>query len=152
MLGLAAGACGTTALNAATYADMTFRGRPSSSTPEQTVEKVTDVLHLTVPGTQDEAQNRRSGLGALAGILAGTTTGGALGLATGLGWRPSRPAALGVTLAAVMLAGNGPMTALGVTDPRRWSRTEWLADLLPHVAYAAATATTLRRLDPRRSR
>jgi hypothetical protein len=30
------------------------------------------------------------------------------------------------------------MTLLRVTDPRTWSAEDWLADLLPHLAYAAA--------------
>lgn len=33
--GLAAGAAGTTALNAVTYLDMALRGRPASTTPEE---------------------------------------------------------------------------------------------------------------------
>jgi hypothetical protein len=36
------------------------------------------------------------------------------------------------------------MAALGVTDPRKWSLEEWLADLLPHLGYGAATAAVLR--------
>ena len=36
--GALAGAAGTTALNAAGYADMAWRGRPSSSTPKQAAE------------------------------------------------------------------------------------------------------------------
>ncbi|MCP9968874.1 hypothetical protein LUX57_29935 [Actinomadura madurae] len=41
--GLAAGAAGTTALNLVTYLDMAVRGRPASSTPEQSVERLADV-------------------------------------------------------------------------------------------------------------
>ena len=41
--GTAAGAAGTTALNLVTYLDVAARGRPSSSTPEVTVEKVATV-------------------------------------------------------------------------------------------------------------
>ena len=37
LLGAAAGAAGTTALNFLTYVDMAVRGRPASSTPEKTV-------------------------------------------------------------------------------------------------------------------
>jgi hypothetical protein len=33
-----------------------------------------------------------------------------------------------------------PMTALGVDDPRSWSASSWLSDLVPHLAYGAATA------------
>jgi len=48
--GAAAGAAGTTALNAVTYLDMVLRGRGTSSTPEDTVEKLSDKTHLPVPG------------------------------------------------------------------------------------------------------
>ena len=51
LLGAAAGAAGTTALNAVTYLDMTVRGRPSSSTPEDTVEKLSAVVHVGFPET-----------------------------------------------------------------------------------------------------
>ena len=42
--GAAAGAAGTTALNAVTYLDMTVRGRGTSSTPEQTVEALETLI------------------------------------------------------------------------------------------------------------
>jgi hypothetical protein len=48
-----------------------------------------------------------------------------------------------------MLAGNGPMTVLGVTDPRRWGAVDWAADVLPHLAYAGVAAVTLDALDGR---
>ncbi len=48
--GAAAGAAGTTALNAVTYLDMTVRGRGASSTPERTVEKLAEKAHVPIPG------------------------------------------------------------------------------------------------------
>lgn len=42
MAGAAAGAAGTTALNAVTYLDMAWRARPASQTPEQAVEKLAE--------------------------------------------------------------------------------------------------------------
>jgi hypothetical protein len=39
-----------------------------------------------------------------------------------------------------MLAGNGPMTLLGITDPRDWDTASWLSDAIPHVAYGVVTA------------
>jgi hypothetical protein len=54
------------------------------------------------------------------------------------------------TLAAAALAlvvGNGPMTALGVTDPRTWSGVDWTSDLVPHLAYGVVTGTVLAGLD-----
>jgi hypothetical protein len=39
------------------------------------------------------------------------------------------------------------MTVSGVTDPRSWSASEWLADVLPHAAYALAAAGVLELFD-----
>jgi hypothetical protein len=47
-----------------------------------------------------------------------------------------------------MAASDVPMAALGVTDPTTWKPTEWLADMVPHVAYGAATAAVLAALHP----
>lgn len=66
--GAAAGAAGATALNAVTYLDMVLRGRPASSTPQQTVEKLSQLTHLPVPGDAETRSNRVSGLGPLTGI------------------------------------------------------------------------------------
>jgi len=41
-----------------------------------------------------------------------------------------------------MVLANGPMTALGLTDPRDWRGSEWAADVLPHLAYGVITAAT----------
>ncbi len=49
LLGAAAGAAGTTALNVVTYLDMAVRGRPASSTPEMTVEKLSEKSHVRSP-------------------------------------------------------------------------------------------------------
>ena len=40
----------------------------------------------------------------------------------------------------VMVAGNGPMTGLGVTDPRSWTTVDWVADVVPHLCCAVAAA------------
>ncbi len=42
--------------------------------------------------------------------------------------------------AAALVGSNGPMTALGVTDPRTWSGSDWISDVVPHVAYGVVTA------------
>jgi hypothetical protein len=44
LTGLAAGAAGTTALNAVTYLDMVVRARPASTTPEDTVRKIEQLI------------------------------------------------------------------------------------------------------------
>jgi hypothetical protein len=142
--GLVAGAAGTTALNAATYFDMALRGRPESSTPQQTVEKAAGIVGADIPGSDEPQQHARaSGLGALLGIAAGVSAGVALGACRAAGPLQGRAATLTTAWALAMVAGNGPMTVLGVTDPRTWSAKDWAADVVPHLAYAVAAATTL---------
>lgn len=149
LVGAAAGAAGTTALNVITYLDMAVRGRPASSTPERTVEALARLFHLTIPGTGGIQANRISGLGALTGYSAGIGMGLILGLAYALGWRPGP---LVATLTATLLAligTNGPMIVLGVTDPRTWGIVGWISDLIPHFGYGVVTALVLLCLYPR---
>ncbi len=145
--GAAAGAAGTTALNATTYLDMTVRARPTSSTPEDTVEKLAEISHLEIPGEGEDRENRLAGLGPLSGIVTGVGVGALLGLIRGLGWRP--PVAVGAVAATlvVLVGANGPMAALGISDPRTWSGPQWAADFIPHLAYGLVTAATLDGLD-----
>jgi hypothetical protein len=143
--GGAAGAAGTTALNAVTYLDMALRGRPSSSTPEDTVEKLAHSAHLEVPGDDETRSNRLAGLGPLTGIA----TGVAVGALTGLIVRSSRlatPVLGGVVAGVAMVGSNGPMTLLGITDPRTWSASSWISDIVPHLAYGVVTAAVARSL------
>ncbi len=147
LFGAAAGAAGTTALNAITYLDMALRGRPSSSTPQDTVEKLVKKAHITIPGDHEARQNRVAGLGPLTGLATGVGVGAVLGLVRSGGWRPGL-AASGVAAAlGALIASNGPMTMLGVTDPRTWAVTDWVSDVIPHLAYGAVTAGVLRALD-----
>ena len=46
--------------------------------------------------------------------------------------------------ATAFVGANAPMTALGITDPSKWSTTDWLADIIPHAAYGVAAAGVLR--------
>ncbi|NIH78846.1 hypothetical protein [Amycolatopsis viridis] len=140
--GAAAGAAGATALNAITYVDMAVRGRPASSTPEQTVEKVAHALGTEVPGDDKQKQARESGIGALLGLLTGTAVGAAYGAAHGAGWRPGVLTGGLAATGAALVGANAPMTILGITDPRRWSAADWVSDLVPHVAYGFVTAAT----------
>jgi hypothetical protein len=137
--GATAGAAGTTALNVVTYLDMAVRGRPASSTPANTVEKLAQAAHLTVPGDSPHRASRLEGLGALTGLVAGVGVGGLLGLARASGFR----AGTLLTTLTVLVSTNGPMTVLGVTDPRTWSAVDWISDLVPHLAYAAVATTTM---------
>jgi hypothetical protein len=58
----------------------------------------------------------------------------------------------GITLGlAAMLASDGPMVALGVTDPREWDLESWLSDLGTHLVYGLATAAAYDAFDRGRS-
>ena len=146
LAGTAAGAAGTTALNAVTYLDMALRGRGTSSAPEDTVEALAGKAGVDIPGDDDTRQNRVSGLGPLTGLAAGVGVGAALGLARAAGWKP--PFALAGLVAAVsaMAGTDGPMAALGVADPRSWAATDWLTDLVPHLGYGLVTAAVAQNL------
>jgi hypothetical protein len=146
LAGAAAGAAGTAALNAATYLDMTVRGRSASDTPEQTVEKIADSAGVPVPGEGETRDNRLTGLGSLSGIVTGVGVGAAFGVLRRLGLRP--PTLVGGALVglAAMAATDTSMASMGVSDPRTWSASDWLADLLPHLAYGLVTYGTLQAL------
>lgn len=141
--GAAAGAAGSTALNAVTYLDMVVRGRGSSSTPEQTVEKLADTVNVTIPGDDQARQNRVQGLGPMIGLVAGVGVGVGVGLVRASGWRAQPLVGTVLTTLGVLIASNGPMTVLGVTDPRTWSASAWISDLVPHLAYGAVVKTTM---------
>jgi hypothetical protein len=141
--GAAAGAAASTALNAVTYLDMAVRGRGSSSTPERTVEKLAETVHVRIPGDDETRQNRVQGLGPLIGTVAGVGVGVLAGLVRASGHRSRPLVGTALTTLGIMVAANGPMTAMGVTDPRTWSATDWISDLLPHLAYGAVVTTTL---------
>jgi hypothetical protein len=145
LAGAAAGAAGTAALNAATYLDMTIRGRSASDTPQRTVDKLAG---SAVPGEGQTRDNRLTGLGSLSGIVTGVGIGAAFGVLRRLGLRP--PALIGGTLVglAAMAATDSSMASMGISDPRTWSAADWLADLLPHLAYGLVTYGTLRALQP----
>ncbi|MFD3455058.1 hypothetical protein ACFWVC_23135 [Streptomyces sp. NPDC058691] len=146
--GAAAGAAGCTALNTVGYLDMVFRGRGASSTPEVTVERLSQAVHVPIPGSPEARRNRIAGLGPLTGSAAGVGMGATLGLVTAAGWRPGN-ATLTATAGVLALIGtNGPMTVLRVTDPRTWSASDWVADIVPHVAYALVATAVLKGLAP----
>lgn len=148
MRGAAAGAVGTTALNALTYLDMAVRGRPASRTPEDTVESVSEDTHVPIPGEDETRTNRVAG-------------------ARAADWPPVRrrarrahrfgPGCRVASRVARRRRGHHrrglarherAMTALGGADPRTWSLPSWLVDVVPHIGYGAVTAAVLERLDP----
>jgi hypothetical protein len=145
--GAAAGAAGTTALNAVTYLDMVVRGRGASSTPERTVEALAEKAHVQIPGDAETRSHRVQGLGPLTGLVAGIGVGVLSGLVRATGFRTRPLAGTALTTVGVLIASNGPMTVLGITDPRTWSTTDWVSDVVPHLAYAAVVRTTMDALD-----
>ncbi|MEU4570334.1 hypothetical protein [Micromonospora sp. NPDC023956] len=146
--GMIAGAVGSAALNAVSYLDMVLRGRPASSTPDETAGRLADAAHVGLGGGQ-RAANRRAGLGPLLGYGLGVGVGVLFAVAA-VRRTPTPPVAVGLLGAGVMALSGGSMTALRVTDPRRWSRADWLADVVPHLAYGGAAAATWYRLRPPR--
>lgn len=116
--GVTAGAVGVTALNAVTYLDMAIRARPSSSTPQETVEVSAHKVGIHIPGDGERRDNRLQGLGPLAGIATGLAAG--VAAATVRRWRPAMgfPATAFLAGATAMAAADAPMAVLGVTDPR----------------------------------
>jgi hypothetical protein len=142
--GAAAGAAGTTALNAVTYLDMAWRGRPSSTTPQQAVEELASRAGQSIPGTGEERDNRVNGLGALTGIVTGVGVGAAAGAVRAVVLRLGPvlgPLLLG---ASAMTATDASLTRLGLTDPKQWDAAAWLSDALPHLAFGVAAYATLR--------
>ncbi len=141
--GAAAGAAGTTALDTVTYLDMLVRGRPASDAPERVVRRLVGQAGVDVPGSRTQRRARFAALGPLAGIGTGVGLGAVAGVLRSGGLR--LPTAVGGPLlgAAAMLASDVPLAALGVSDPRTWSRVDWLGDAVPHLVYGLATHATL---------
>ena len=94
-----------------------------------------------MPGDEQRRGNRRTGLGALVGILTGTAVGAGYALLAG---RRRPPVWLGSVMAGglAMLSSDAPLALLRISDPRTWSRTDWISDAVPHLAYGAVTAVT----------
>ncbi len=145
--GLAAGAVGTSVLNAATYLDMALRGRPSSSVPEADVEKLRASLGVPLGDDPDKAATRKEGVGALMGLLTGFAGGAAFGIVRPFAPRVGWPAAAALTGVAIMLATDATSTAMGTTDPRSWSPGDWASDLVPHLVYGAGVVLTFDALE-----
>jgi len=144
--GLLAGAAGTAALHAATYLDMAVRGRPASSVPQQLVDAVADAAGTSVPGRGAERDARRRGLGELGGFANGIGLGVVFSLVRSAGVRLPFPVGAVVKGAAAMAATDVPIAVLGVSDPRAWSREDWIADALPHLAYGAVAQAVVQSI------
>ncbi|MBA3278811.1 MAG: hypothetical protein H0U22_08840 [Geodermatophilaceae bacterium] len=142
--GLVAGAAGTTALNVVTYLDMAVRGRPSSSVPAEAAGTLAAGAGVAL-GAGDTRDSRKEGIGALLGYATGLGVGVAYGLLRSKARVPVPLAAI-LLSAAAMAASDAPMTALGLTDPREWPASSWIADLVPHLAYGLASAAAYESL------
>lgn len=141
--GVAAGAAGSTALNAVSGVDAAVRARPASTAPAELVAALADDVGVAIPGGRGERKRRLAALGPLAGIVSGVGVGAVAGALRAAGVR--LPAAVGgpVLGLVAMLASDWPLAAEGISDPRTWSRQDWVADVLPHLAYGVATHQTL---------
>ncbi|WDZ83180.1 hypothetical protein [Micromonospora cathayae] len=144
--GMIAGAAGSAALNMVSYLDMVARARPASGTPDATAARLADLTHTDL-GPPEQATNRRAGLGPLLGYGLGVTVAAGFAALT-RHRRPGWPTTVTLLGGGVMALSAGGMTALGVTDPRRWTRTDWLSDLAPHLAYGLVAAAVWNRLRP----
>lgn len=144
--GAIAGAVGSAALNIVSYLDVAVRARPLSSTPEQTAGRVADIAHIDL-GPEDRAATRRSGLGPVLGYGIGIAAGAAFG-ALAARRRIPLPMAVGLLGGGVMASSDGSIAALRISDPRTWRGADWVADIVPHLAYGMAAAATWRRLRP----
>lgn len=142
VMGTAAGALGSAALNIVTYADMAIRARPSSSTPQEIAGKLSEKvgLDLAPDGDGEKAKNRKSGIGSLLGYVSGLGVGTLYGvLRLGIDRVPLPLAGIGLG-AAAMAGSDVPIASLGVSDPTTWSTADWLSDAIPHLAYGIVTA------------
>jgi drug/metabolite transporter (DMT)-like permease len=146
MTGAIAGAAGELALNVVTYGDMLLRARPSSSMPAKVAGRLTDAagIELAQPGERPEkAEIRREATGALLGYGMAVGTAVASVLVRRAGLRLPIPVAGLLIGGAAMTISDSIATALGVTDPRAWRRSDWIADVVPHAAYGIVTAATV---------
>ena len=141
--GLIAGSAGTAALDLASYADMLLRGRPASELPATVVAKLANKLGLAAFASADDdaSKSRRSALGALLGIGVGLGAGATYALVRPRveGWLPW-PVAGVILGAATLVASEGSATALGATDWGTWSKTDWIADIVPRTLYGITAA------------
>ena len=90
--------------------------------------------NVAVPGAGQTRDNRLTGLGSLSGMVTGVGLGAVFGVLRRVGLRP--PTLIGGTVVglAAMAATDSSMASMGISDPRTWSASDWLADLLPHLA------------------
>lgn len=143
--GLLAGAVGTALLNAVTYLDMALTGRGPSSAPAETTSRALEAVGIAAPG----GSNRREAYGAVAGIVTGLGIGVVASAVRRAGLRLPAPVGAAAVGGLAMAATDGPMAALGVSDPRTWTAADWTRDVLPHLAYGVGVRWSLDRTERR---
>lgn len=144
-----AGAAGATALNLVTYSDQAIRARPAGDTPGQTVNALSEVVGVDVPGGPEQRQNRLEGLGPLSGLAVGIGVGALAGALRG--YSVTVPKALAATVIGLgaMAISDTTMAVLKISDPRSWTPSSVASDAIPHLAYGAVTTAALHlMLDP----
>ncbi|WNO76707.1 hypothetical protein [Streptomyces sp. AM8-1-1] len=145
--GAVAGLAGTTALNIAGYAEIAFRGRPVSETPEITVRTLAEKLHIRIPGVDEVRENRIAGLAPLTGYTVGLCMGAALSVVQAAGWPPTKASRYAFASLFALTVTNAPIMLLGISDPRTWAPSDWVSDIIPHVLFAAVTVRVLEKLE-----
>src|SRR5919199_1506156 len=145
--GLAAGAVGTTLLNAATYLDMTITARGASSVPEQDVEKLAERYGISLGADEETVTNRTSAVAALLGILTGLSVGAVYGLVRPWARDVPQSVASVIVCFATMAATDASSAALGTTDPRSWSARDWASDIAPHLVFGAGVVLAFDAID-----
>lgn len=167
LAGAIAGAAGVVALNAASYLDMLIRGRAASDMAARVAGKLADELGVALefePGADgdgddddiddfeadnagdldddesDAGANRSEAIGALLGMANGIGIGMAYGVIRLILPRPPAWLAGAALGAAAMAASDYPATRLGLTEPRDWSATDWVSDVVPHMTFGLVTA------------
>lgn len=144
LMGTAAGAVGTVALNITSWGDMALRGRPSSQVPAQvaaTLARNAGIdLSRGLADSPDKLEHRKTGLGMLMGYLVGLGIGTVYGILRPHLGGVSKPVAGAVIGATAMAASDAPSILLGVTKPSEWGIAGWLADIVPHYLYGLFTA------------
>ncbi len=145
LFGAIAGAAGNLTLEIVTYGDMLLRGRSASGVPAKVAGILADdfgIEALSSVATGNQADNRRSAAGALLGYALGVGLGSAYGLVRpGLG-RMSTPLAGVAVGVAAMTAADASYAATGASDPKTWTVTDWMSDLVPHIIYGLVTVAT----------
>ncbi|MFL5625234.1 MAG: hypothetical protein ACJ788_06510 [Ktedonobacteraceae bacterium] len=144
--GMVAGAMGTVALDITTYMDMAIRGRSSSNASSELIHTIAEKIRLPLSSQDQTAQNRESGLGALLGYVNGLGTGSIYGMLRSRFGEIPIPLAGTIVGLTAMAASDVPLVTLGVSNPKTWGISGWLADLIPHLVYGIVTVATYETL------